>query len=53
MIDAWLLPFIRENLVSLGLFLALLKAIAKKNPWALDDEILQILTGFVNRKQVK
>jgi hypothetical protein len=31
--------------------LAVLKTIAKATPWAVDDEILQILTGFLGRKK--
>ena len=49
--DALLLEFVKENLVTLGLVLAMLKVVAKATPWALDDEILQILTGFVGRKK--
>lgn len=49
--DQLLLSFIQENIVTLGLALAVLKAIAKATPWAIDDEILQILTGFVGRKK--
>lgn len=49
--DAWLLEFLKENMVTVGLALALLKVIAKATPWAVDDEILQILTGFVGRKK--
>lgn len=49
--DAWLLDFMKENLVTLGLALAVLKAIARATPWAVDDEILQILTGFLGRKK--
>jgi hypothetical protein len=51
--DALLLAFLRENVVTLGLALAILKAIARATPWALDDEILQILTRFRERKGVK
>lgn len=47
--DAYLLPFIRENIVTLGLLLPVLKVAAKATPWAIDDEILQIITEFRNR----
>ena len=49
--DELLLFFIKENLVTLGLALAILKTLAKATPWAVDDEILQIVTGFLNRKK--
>ena len=49
--DALLLEFVKENLVTLGLALAMLKVVAKATPWAIDDEILQILTGFLGRKK--
>jgi len=48
--DALLLEFVRDNLVTLGLALAILKVIAKATPWAIDDEILQILTGFIGKE---
>lgn len=49
--DALLLNFIKENIVTLGLALSILKAVAKATPWAIDDEILQILTGLIGRKK--
>jgi len=49
--DALLLEFVKENLVTLGLVLAMLKVVAKETPWAIDDKILQILTGFIGRKK--
>jgi len=33
--------------------LAVLKTIAKATPWAVDDEIVQILTGFFGRGKVE
>lgn len=48
--DDILLTFVKENLVTLGLVLAVLKTLAKATPWAVDDEILQVLTGFLGRK---
>jgi hypothetical protein len=51
MMDEFLLAFVKDNLVTLGLALAILKAVAKATPWAVDDEILQILTGFLGRKK--
>lgn len=49
--DELLIAFMKDNLVTLGLALALLKAIAKATPWAIDDEILQIFTRFMERKR--
>ena len=49
--DTLLLEFIRDNLLTLGLALAILKEIAKATPWAVDDNIVQILTGFIGRKK--
>jgi len=51
--DAQLLAFIQDNFVTIGLVLAVLKSAAKATPWAVDDEIVQILTGFMSRKEVK
>lgn len=47
--DDWLLNFIRENMISISLIIAVLKIIAQETPWAADDKILQIFTGFLNR----
>jgi len=47
--DTILLEFVKENLVTIGLVLAILKEIAKATPWAVDDKIIQILTGFIGR----
>jgi hypothetical protein len=49
--DVLLLEFIRDNLLTIGLVLAVLKEIAKATPWAVDDNIVQILTGFIGRKK--
>ncbi len=49
--DEILLKFIQENFVTIGLALACLKVIAKATPWALDDQILQIVSGFISRKE--
>jgi len=49
--DDILLVFIKDNLIVLGLALALLKAVAKATPWAVDDEIIQMLTGFIGRNK--
>lgn len=48
--DVMLLDFIKDNLVTIGLSLSILKVVAKATPWAGDDQIIQILTGFVGRK---
>ena len=48
-LDPILLEFLAGNVVTLGLVLAILKVAAKATPWAIDDEILQILTKFKGR----
>ena len=47
--DAWLLEFVKENLITIGLVLAILREIAAVTPWAVDNKIIQILTGFMER----
>ena len=49
--DELLLEFVRGNFVTLGVVLAVLKVLAKATPWAVDDEVLQIITGFIGRKK--
>lgn len=51
--DVVVLEFVRANLVTLGLLLLVLKAVAVKTPWAIDDEIIQIFTNFLNRDSFK
>ena len=47
--DILLVEFIKENLITISLILAALKVVAKETPWATDDRILEIFTGFLNR----
>lgn len=47
--NQWVTAFISENWMLLGLALAVLKVIAKATPWAGDDQIVQIFTGFFGR----
>lgn len=47
--DELLLSFVRENFVSIGLVLAILKVIALETPWAGDDKILEVFTKFFDR----
>ena len=49
--DAWLLCFIKDNLVTLGLVLSVFKIIAHETPWAADDKIIKIFTGFLGRNK--
>ena len=49
--DAWLLEFAKENMISIGLALSILKIIAIETPWAADDKIIKILTGFLGRNK--
>ena len=48
--DAWLLEFIKENMITMSLVLAALKVVAVETPWASDDKIIEIFTGFLKRK---
>jgi len=50
-LDAYLTEFIQHNYLSLTLIFAVLKTLAKATPWAVDDDIIQILTGFMGRKK--
>jgi len=47
--DAWLIEFVQNNFITLGLVIAVLKVIALETPWAVDDKIIQIFTEFFNR----
>jgi len=44
--DAILLDFVRDNLVSIALILAVLKVIAIETKNVADDKIIQIFTNF-------
>jgi len=52
-IDAILLDFVRTNIVTISLFLAVLKVIAIYTPWAVDDKIIEIFFNFFDRKFIK
>ena len=45
--DPLLIEFVKENLVSIGVVLALLKGIAKITPSASDDRIVSLLSGIL------
>ncbi len=45
--DAWLIAFIQDNVFTIGAVLAVLKVVAKATPWAVDDQIVQVLTGLI------
>ena len=47
--DAWLLEFLKENMITMSLVLAMLKVIAIETPWATDDKIIAMFTGFLNK----
>ena len=49
--DQILLQIIQENIITIGLVLAILKTVAKETPWAMDDKIVEILTGFLKRQK--
>ena len=48
--DEWLLNFIKENVMTISIVVAILKVIAQETPWAVDDKILQIFTKFKRLK---
>jgi hypothetical protein len=47
--DSWLLDFIKENVITMSIILAILKVIAIETPWAADDKIIEILTGIFKK----
>lgn len=47
MMDTWLLEFVRDNFLTIGLVLGILKILARYTSWAADDEIVQFLLGWV------
>jgi len=49
-LDPILVAFLSKNIITLGVALKLLKELAKATPWALDDKIVQIATGLINKK---
>jgi len=52
-IDAYLLEFVRTNIVTLTLVVAVLKVIAMHTPWAIDDKIIEVFINFFKRKDIK
>ncbi len=50
--DDLLLAFVKENLITISLVIAVLKVIAVETPWAVDDKIVAIFTNFLNRKKL-
>lgn len=49
-LDAILISFIQENVLTIGLALSILKLIAKETPWALDDKIINLFIGMFKTK---
>jgi len=49
--DTIILEFMKENVITIPLALGILKAIAIETPWAADDKIIEILTGFFKPKK--
>lgn len=43
--DAWLLAFVKKNLVTLGVGIMFLKGLAKMTPWSHDDSIVELISG--------
>ena len=41
--------FLSNNLIAITAILWILKSIAKATPWAIDDEIIQIVTGLISK----
>ena len=48
--DTWLLEFVKENMITGALVLSILKVVAMETPWAADDKIIEIFTGFWKKK---
>ena len=48
--DIWLLEFMKENMITGALVLSVLKVVAMETPWAADDKIIEIFTGFWKKK---
>ena len=49
-IDSILLEFVRTNIVTISIIVAILKVIAVETPWAIDDKIIEVFTNFLKRK---
>lgn len=47
--DTVLLKFISENILTITVFLGLLKGLAKITPWAGDDQVVQVFTGAFDK----
>lgn len=47
-IDFYVLGFIKENFVSIGLFLMLLKGLSQISSWTWDEKFVQIFVGMFN-----
>ena len=50
-IDSVIVGFVTVNPVTCLLALKLLQIIAKATPWAVDDEIIQLLIGWIGKKK--
>ena len=46
--DEWLINFVGENWVTLGLFLMFLKGVAKITPGEFDDKIATLFSDMLN-----
>jgi len=51
--DSILLDFVRTNIVTISIIVAIFKVIAIETPWAIDDKIIEIFTNFLKRKEFK
>ena len=47
--DQMLLEFMKENMLTIGLVLSILKVIAIATPSAVDDKIIELLTKYTAR----
>jgi len=50
--DALLLDFAKDNMITISLVMGILKILAKESKWAGDDKILQLLTGIFSNKKI-
>lgn len=51
-LDKYLWAFLENNYAVATIIVMCLKVLAKHTPWAADDEIVQIITNFLNRKEM-
>ena len=51
--DAWLLDFVKENMITLSLVLGILKIFAVETDSVAGNKIIELLSGFIPNKKIK